>query len=325
MEKVINNQVVICGELIDFVNVKKGETKTGNEYFKYDMVIETNKETCEQHQVTFFEMRDGFNGKENGRWKAMYTAYDEVEGYKSRVTHGKGEIVRVTGRLAIESYVSKNENKIVDKIVVKGQYFSRLKEGEKEKEPGYFDSCATFKGTMFVDKMEETEDKLIIKGLVNEYKSKNKILGHLVEFVCDNKESIEGMKSLVKETDVANIGCVLQDIVETRFLPEEETKELPLKEVKGFGTAVEDAKRENEKIKKENARRKELRENGIQVHRTGLIVTGSAGAYTQEEIEEKELPFDKDSINDMFDDIYYKQDMLNAQLGDLNSSDEVPF
>ena len=81
--KTIVNQVIIAGELIDFVNVKSGVSKNGNEYFKFNMVIETNKETSEQHQVEFFEMKNNFDGKENPRFKSMVTAYEE---YKSRVT-----------------------------------------------------------------------------------------------------------------------------------------------------------------------------------------------------------------------------------------------
>ena len=111
--KTIVNQVIIAGELIDFVNVKSGVSKKGNEYFKFNMVIETNKETSEQHQVEFFEMKNSFDGKENPKFKSMVTAYEE---YKSRVTDGEGEIVRVTGRLTMDPYVSKNENKIINKI-----------------------------------------------------------------------------------------------------------------------------------------------------------------------------------------------------------------
>lgn len=217
-------------------------------------------------------MRDTFNGKENGRYKAMVTVYEES---KAIATDGEGDIIRVVGRLATESYVSKTENKIVNKLVVKGTYMNRKKEGEKEKTEGYFDPVAIFKGVMFVDKMEELEDKLVITGVINEYKSKKATVGHRVEFICDEKESIEGMKSLVKIDDVANIGAFIKDIVEVKFLPEEETKELPLREVKGFGSAIEDAKKENERIEKENARRKELRENGLQIHKQGLVVSGS--------------------------------------------------
>ena len=77
--KTIVNQVIIAGELIDFVNVKSGVSKNGNEYFKFNMVIETNKETSEQHQVEFFEMKNNFDGKENPRFKSMITAYEEYK------------------------------------------------------------------------------------------------------------------------------------------------------------------------------------------------------------------------------------------------------
>ena len=104
-----------------------------------------------------------------------------------------------------------------------------------------------------------------------------------------------------------------------------ETKELPLREIKGFGTAVEDAKRENEKIEKENARRKELREKGLQIHKQGLVVSGSSGAYTKQEIEENDMPFTSEDINDMLDGIEDKMADLEAQLTYDNMNEDVPF
>ena len=151
------------------------------------------------------------------------------------------------------------------------------------------------------------------------------VVVHIVEFICDEKESIEGMKSLVKVDDVANIGAFIKDIVEVRFLPEEETKELPLREIKGFGTAVEDAKKENERIKKENERRKELRENGIKIHKQALVVSGSSGAYTKEEIEENDMPFTSEDINDMITLIEDKIYDLEAQLTYDNMNNDIPF
>ena len=322
MEKIKVNECIIAGEIVDFLNVKDGVSKAGVPWFKYTLRIQTDKETSEYHDVDFFEMRDTFNGKENGRYKAMVTVYEES---KAIATDGEGDIIRVVGRLATESYVSKTENKIVNKLIVKGVYMNRKKEGEKEKTEGYFDPVAIFKGVMFVDKMEELEDKLVITGVVNEYKSKKATVGHRVEFICDEPASIEGTKSLVKVDDVANIGAYIKDIVEVKFLPEEETKELPLREIKGFGTAVEDAKRENERIEKENARRKELRENGLQIHKQGLVVSGSSGAYTKQEIEENDMPFADYDINDMLDGIEDKMADLEAQLTYDNMNEDIPF
>ena len=108
-------------------------------------------------------------------------------------------------------------------------------------------------------------------------------------------------------------------------LQKEETKELPLREIKGFGSAIEDAKKENERIEKENARRKELRENGLQIHKQGLVVSGSSGAYTKEEIEENDMPFTTDDINDMLDSIENKMAELEAQLTYDNMNEDVPF
>jgi hypothetical protein len=318
------NEIVVCGELIDFINDKSGTTSTGNPYFRYTMRIETNKETKETHDVEFMEFATMFDGKENPRYKAMCTAFEE---YRSRVTDGVGEVVRVTGKLVTNSYVSKNEKAIVNKLVLKGERMHRDRGDEKEHEEGKFDFCAKFEGIGFIDKVEEVDGKLVVSTLINEYKSKNKgAVGHLIDMYVTNPDMIEGAKDYLQVDDVVTIGALLVDMVETKFLPESETKELEKRKVSGFGTGIQKAKEYNEWVEKENARRKKLREEGLQIHKESLELTGADLKLDEDFITEGNYPFEKDDINDMLDGVYKIQDDLQAELNMLNiNNSDVPF
>lgn len=319
-KKEIVNQFVVCGELLDFVNVKAATSKSGSEYFKYTMRVETNKETGEIHDVEYFEMKYNYDGSENSKYKAMCTAY---ENYRTRVEDEVGEIVRLNGRLKTNSYISQGE--IVNKIVLSGSYMTHKEEND-ERDEHYFDPCAIFKGVIFIDKMEELEDKVIISALINEYKSKKGSKGHLVELIADSKDTISGVKSMFKEDMIIPIGARLVDLVETVFLEEEKTQELEKKEMVGFGTGLDDIKEYNEWVEKENERRKVLREEGIKVHKETLSIIGCTAPINEDEVEEKGLPFEKMDIDEMFDDIYRIQDELNAELQMQQVNDQdVPF
>ena len=88
---------------------------------------------------------------------------------------------------------------------------------------------------------------------------------------------------------------------------------------------VEEIKKVLKEGKKENERRKELRENGIKIHKQALVVSGSSGAYTKEEIEENDMPFTSEDINDMLDGIEDKMADLEAQLTYDNMDEDIPF
>ena len=68
-----------------------------------------------------------------------------------------------------------------------------------------------------------------------------------------------------------------------------------------------------------------MRENGLQIHKQGLVVSGSSSAYTKEEIEENDMPFTSEDINDMLDGIEDKMADLEAQLTYDNMNEDVPF
>lgn len=319
-KKEIVNSVVVCGELIDFLDVKAATSKSGRDYFKYTMRVETNKETGEMHDVEYFEMKDSYDGSENGRYKAMCTAY---ETYKTRAEDKVGDIVRLNGKLVTNSYIS--QDKIVNKLVLSGSYMTHKEEND-ERDESYFDPCAVFNGVAFIDKIEESEDKVTVSALINEYKSKKSSKGHLVELIANDEGAIAGVKSMFKEDMIIPVGAKLVDLVETVFLDEEKTEELPMKEMVGFGTGLDEIKKYNEWAEKENERRKVLREEGIKVHRETLSITGCTAPIGEDEVEERGLPFEKVDIDEMFDDIYRVQDELNAelQMQQVNNQD-VPF
>ena len=97
------------------------------------------------------------------------------------------------------------------------------------------------------------------------------------------------------------------------------------KRVESLVKEVEEIKKVLKEGKKENDRRKDLRENGLKIHRDALVITGCSRIFTEEDIEKEDLPFDKDSINDMFDLVEDKMADLEAQLTYDNMSDDVPF
>lgn len=315
------NQFVICGELLDFTNVKADTSKSGKEYFKFTMKVETDKKTGETHDVEFFEMKESFDGSENSRYKAMCTAY---ENYKTRVEDKVGDIVRLNGRLTTNSYISQGE--LVNKLVLGGSYMTH-KEENSDKDESHFDPCAIFNGIVFIDKIEESDDGVVVSALINEYKTQKKgSKGHLVNLIATDKETVEGVKAMFKEEMVIPVGAKLVDTVDVVFLDEEKTKDLEKKEMVGFGTGLEDIKKHNEWVEKENERRKVLREEGLKVHREVLSITGCTAPIGEDEIEERELPFEKSDIDEMFDEVYRIQDELNNELAlqQVQNAD-VPF
>lgn len=312
MNKQIVNLVNVTGELIDIVNVKEGSTKAGNnDYFKYELKLETNPKTGETINVEFFSMKYDMNGDIRKMYKAMDTIYAEA---KSRVTDGKGDVIKVLGSLTTNSYVTKN-GEIVNNIVIKGNSMTREKGNEKVK----FVPGATVQCLGLIDKVEKIDDETTkFEVLVNEYKTTKSIKGHIIELYAKGKGAVEGTSHLEKDMLVP-FGAEIVNDVETIFLPEEDTE---LIDTEGaWGTELE-------RIEKENERRTKLREEGIKRYTTKVVLTGARKPLTDEEIEEQELPFDNDSINDMFEAIDdMRQDLENeAAMKKMGDDDQdVPF
>lgn len=306
--KEVQNLVVVAGELIDLVDVKEDQGKSGNTYFKYTAKIET--EPGQTFDVEFFTMKHGMEGEVKKLYKAMDTIEREA---KTRVKDGKGDTIRCTGAITINSYVSNNE--IVNKLVIKGNSMHRDKGLEKEKD--MFKTGATLKCVGLVDEIDNvSEEKTVFRTLVNEYKSKKDTIGHIIELVAEGKGAVEGTSAIEKD-NIIPFGAKLVNDVETVFLPEEDTCELSTEGA--WGSMLEE-------IEKKNETRKRLREEGIKKYTTKLVLTGNKSALTIEEIEEQGLNFTDDDINDMLDNIDEKMKELEdkIEIGKVDNSD-VPF
>ena len=230
------------------------------------------------------------------------------------MTDGKGDVIKVLGSLTTNSYVTKN-GEIVNNIVIKGNSMTREKGNEKVK----FVPGATVQCLGLIDKVEKIDDETTkFEVLVNEYKTTKSIKGHIIELYAKGKGAVEGTSHLEKDMLVP-FGAEIVNDVETIFLPEEDTE---LIDTEGaWGTELE-------RIEKENERRTKLREEGIKRYTTKVVLTGARKPLTDEEIEEQELPFDNDSINDMFEAIDdMRQDLENeAAMKKMGSEDEdIPF
>ena len=72
-----------------------------------------------------------------------------------------------------------------------------------------------------------------------------------------------------------------------------------------------------------NEQKKKLREEGIKVNKTHLVITGGRANVSMEAIEEQELPYTKEDIEDML----YNIDDVIKELEKKNNVqiDEVPF
>ena len=315
VNKEVVNNVVVVGEVVDLLNMREGSCQNGNnEYFKYTLRLETNPETGETIDVEFFSMKYDFNNNIKKQYVCMDKIYNEVA---TKVQDGKGDVVRALAKLTSNSYVNKN-GEIINNIVLQGSFMERDKDTKKDKNkfiPGCNIQCLGL-----IDKVEKIDDETVkFEVLINEYKSAKSIKGHMVELYAKGKGAVQGTSHLEKDMLVP-FGAQIVNDVETIFLPEEDTE---LIDTEGaWGTELE-------KIEKENERRTKLREEGIKRYITKVVLTGARKPLTDEEIEEQGLPFDNDSINDMFEAIDdMRQDLENeAAMKKMGSEDEgvVPF
>lgn len=300
-EREVQNLVVVAGELIDLVDVKEEESKSGKTYFKYVARVEVKE--GQTFDVEFFTMKHDSEGKVRKLYKAMDTIEREA---KTRVKDGKGDTVRCTGAITVNSYLTKDKTEIISKLVVKGNSLKRDK--GKEKDLDKFKPGASLKCVGLVDEIiKESDEKVIFKTLINEYKSKKDTIGYMIELVAEGKGAVEGT-SFIKKDDILPFGANLVNDVETKFLPEDETCELSTEGA--WGSMLEE-------IEKKNEVRKRLREEGIKKYSLKLVLTGNKALLTSDQIEEQELNFTDDDINDMFD---YIEDKMNELEDGLVSS-----
>lgn len=306
-DKIIVNNFVVAGEVLDIINYKEFNVGQMNECWGYTLRIETNPETGEYQDVEYFTMLS--NEKTN---KSMDTIYREV---KTRAKDEVGDKVRCTGRVTSNDYYKNGE--LIRKIVLSGSFCNRDKGKASEKE--LYEPCSKFDVVGVVgDVTVVSEEEINITLLINEYKSKNgKIKGHEIEVIGRSKPAVDAMKDALKKDMIVPFGGLMTKNVTTEFLPEEETA--PLSTEGAWGTGLEE-------IEKKNKIRAELRENGVKREKFELLLTGNKPIVTEEDIEDQKLPFEADDIDEMYADVDDRLEKAKDRDNFKNvSDDEVPF
>lgn len=305
MSKKINyNVAYVRGEVLDIYNIRRIGEGQSWEKLCYELKIQTGED--EVVTVEAFENVYGWDGEESNKYKGLLTICNEVQ---TRAENGKGDMVNCNCTAVNNSYYSNGE--LIEKPILLLNYVNRQKDGEKI-EPGTFWSIYGM-----IEEENESEGKLELKCLTNEYMSKNVTKGTYLNFEIEG-EDVDALKEMVKIGDVVKFEGEIKTVTEIVFLPEEETLEL---EVKGLGTA-------REKIIKENERRKKLREEGIKKTSVKFEITGAYDPLTEEEL--KETPFEDERLRDMLvrleKDLAKSKEKDDKKNGNVTNLDEdVPF
>lgn len=313
-KKIVVNQFVVCGEIVDIINFNEYNLNTPKECWKFTLKIETNKETGETHEVEFFTMVS--NEKTNAN---MTTIYETV---KTKVKDGEGTIVRCTGTIGSNDYYKDGE--LIKKPVLNGSFCNR-KDGTSKYS---FEPCATFKVVGLVKDVIEEDEKLILDTLLNEYKTKNgKIKGAYVDFELSDEIGKNGLTKMISKTKENNGDFVVMPL---SGLLKKEIEVIEVDESKLIEESVEDAWGDfEEEIEKSNERKRDLKENGLRREKLVLELKGAKVGFSKEDVKDKELPFDEYDIKDMIDAIEHALDDSKAKddkkRADEIKNEEVPF
>lgn len=304
MAKKINfNVCYIRGEVLDIYNIRRIGEGQSWEKLCYELKIQTGED--EIVTVEAFENVFGWDGEESNKYKGLLTICNEVQ---TRAESGKGDMVNCNCTAVNNSYYSNGE--LIEKTILLLNYVNRQKDGEKI-EPGTFWSIYGM-----IEEENESEGKLELKCLTNEYMSKNATKGTYLNFEIEG-EDVEALKEMVRVGDVVNFEGEIKTVIETIFLPEEETAEL---EVKGLGT-------KREKLIKENERRRKLREEGVKKSSVKFVITGADDPLNEEDLAE--TPFEEDRLRDMLErlekDLVKKKEKDDKKNGKTGIEDDVPF
>lgn len=293
-EKLIVNNFVVCGEVLDVFNYREYNVGKENECFGYTLKIETDPETKESLDVEYFV-------NSNSKMAAgLGTIYEEV---KTRATHGEGEIVRCTGKVTNNIFCS--DGKIVEKLTLSGAFCNRKSDPKNKKMD--FTPSAKFDTVGYIREIEGEN----ITALVNEYVGKS-IKGHILNFEIG--DTAKGFEKATKVGNISFLSGKIKSVTETMFLPEEETEAIDTEGY--FGTELE-------KIEKINETRAKLREEGIKVNKVHLVITGGRTKVKDEQIVDQKVPFLENDIDDML----YNIDVVIKELEQKNNitSDDIPF
>lgn len=289
-KKELMNFVEINGEVIDVYNERTSSISIGDENFeRYEFMMKIKTDEDMIREIKFnCPIRDN-EGNETNRYKGFQTIFDEVK-IATDSEDGKGERISTQCRVINNNYY------------YKGQLFENVEFlvdfAHREKDNRKFDDNASFSLYSYIKEIVENEESLDFHVLVNEYVTSKTIKGHNLVLKVLDKELFNDFKETYKEGDIAKLEGVITDQKVKVEIPKEDLVEL---EVKGIGTA-------RQKIIEENAKRKEMRENGVYKIQTTLELTGGYEPLSDKEIEEKELPFTKVDIKDMLDGINEKID-----------------
>lgn len=281
MAKEIMNFVNVNGEVVDVYGERIiGE---GESYERYEFMMKVKTDEDSIRDVRFSCNTKTVTGEESSKYKGFITIFDEI---KTITENEKGDRISLRCKVVNNAYYLKGVLYEKPELVV--DFANREKDGRK------FEDNASFSVYAYIEDVVETEEGLLdFKCLVNEYKTTKSIRGHELVLKVLDKDLVEDFKSTYKKGDVAQLEGLIKDVKVKVEIPEEDLVEL---EVKGVGSA-------KQKIIEENARRKEMRENGVYRNEMVLELTGGYDTYTPEQCEELEYPFSNEDIDDMLDKI----------------------
>lgn len=292
-EKIVINNFVVTGEVIDIVNFAEYNLGEVSECWKYTLRIETNPETGETHDVEYFTTVS--NETKNA---SMTTIYESV---KTRVKNGEGTVVRCTGTIGSNDYYKDGE--LIKKPVLNGSFCNRKESGSKYS----FEPCATFKAAALIRDVIENEGNITLDTLLNEYKSKNgKIKGGYVDFELSDEKGIKGLNKMIDKTKELNGDFILMPL---SGILKKEIEIIEVDENELIEESTEDAWGDfEEEIERSNERKRKIKEEGLRREKLVLELTGAKVGFSKEIVKSKNLPFDQYDIKDMIDAIEHALD-----------------
>ncbi|MGL4450459.1 MAG: hypothetical protein ACRCTZ_04625 [Sarcina sp.] len=312
MEKVkYSNRVIIAGEIASIYDEKTTGAGETWEKFGFKMKIKVSEE--ESFDVKFESNVFKFGStEENPKFKGFETIFNEV---KTIEDNEVGDKIICYCKVIDNSFYQKGE------LIENVEYMVDVASRDKGK--GKFNPSALYEIYGRIEDITENEDSTLdVKLLVNNYASANSIKGHVITMKVLEKDIVDGFKETFKVGDISLFEGYVKSLKTKVEIPEEDLKEL---EVRGLG-------RRRTEIEEENARRKELRENGKFTYKVVLCVDGSDLPLTEDEIKQAELPFTQPDCEDMI--LGIKDTMEKSKERDMKNnpnsydnveSDDVPF
>ncbi|WP_024622612.1 hypothetical protein, partial [Metaclostridioides mangenotii] len=258
--------------------------------FKYDILVKEDKENPENNEIVTVDFFNSTLDMEGDVRPHVKKAIKRYKTYETRAENKVGTIITCICKMGSNEYYSngKLHNSVRLKLSWDGV--------SKQKNIG-----ANWKSHVYIKDIIETEDKVIVKGLVNDYMTQKSILGYNVDlFIIDE----ELQKAFLDTFNIGDIipmeGNVNQEVVEVDI----SSMDLDSLEVKGIGSA-------RDAIIKENEKRKYIRENGLNRVVKYYNITGGYEALDSTD----GTPFTKYKIKEMIDKL--NKDLEKSKLSDI--------